>query len=159
MNQRKEIWDAMLNAEMNAKYWKALVDRYSTREFWARIVIAFTASVTVAGWQFWSGIPAVWKCFSAVSAVLSLSLPIINIPKKVELMSNVRQQWLKQFEAYREQWSQYKSTGKKQKIFDAFVKTRKAEAKIEADETHLPEDKDLLNNCQKAVIQARCPQP
>ena len=41
---RKEIWNSMLDADMNARYWGELSRTYYSREKWAKIFLAVMAS-------------------------------------------------------------------------------------------------------------------
>ena len=76
---RTAIWKSMLEADMNAKYWKYLVNRYSTRDKGFKIFLAIMASGTVAGWGLWEDIPWLWKSLSSISAIIAISSPILNI--------------------------------------------------------------------------------
>ena len=77
----------MLDADMNARYWKRLVNRYATRDKWLKIFMALMASGAVAGWGLWEAIPWLWKTLSSASAVVAISLPVLNYQKSIEQMS------------------------------------------------------------------------
>ena len=48
---RKIIWDSMLDAEMNERYWSKLSKRYYKKEQRTKIFLAIMASGTVASWS------------------------------------------------------------------------------------------------------------
>jgi hypothetical protein len=46
-NSQKAIWRAMLDADMNARYWKAMLIKYSREEKRIKIFLAIVTSGTV----------------------------------------------------------------------------------------------------------------
>jgi hypothetical protein len=86
---RREIWNAMLDSDMNSRYWGFMGARYSNWDMTVKIVLAITASTTVAAWGIWSQYPIWWKALSGLSAILAAIQPVINLTKKAEAMAGV----------------------------------------------------------------------
>ena len=76
-NIRRVIWEAVLDADLNLRYWDHLSRRYSTWDKYTKIFLATMSSSTVASWGFWDEIDILWKGLSAVSAFTAIALPIL----------------------------------------------------------------------------------
>jgi hypothetical protein len=104
MELKKAVWNSMLDADMNARYWKYLVERYSSRETILKIFLAVMASGTVAGWGIWDQYEIIWKVLSSVSALLAIALPILNYSKVIESMSELAGKWGELRIEYEDMW-------------------------------------------------------
>ena len=87
-DQKKFVWRSLLDADQNARYWRAMTLRYVRRERAAKIFLALVASATVAGWGFWREVGWLWQGFSILAALISVALPIFDVPRHVEEWSN-----------------------------------------------------------------------
>jgi hypothetical protein len=87
---RKLVWDSLLDADMNARYWGHLARRYQRREMRTKIFLAITSSGAVAGWTLWSRWPQVWHVLSGVSMVVAVALPVLNYSQIIEGVSELR---------------------------------------------------------------------
>nr|VFK17499.1 MAG: hypothetical protein BECKLFY1418C_GA0070996_103227 [Candidatus Kentron sp. LFY] len=86
---KADIWHSMLEADMNARYWKYLVHRYVERDKWLKIVLAVMAVGTVAAWGKWEEAEWLWKILSTASAIIAMSLPFLDYQRKIEQMSEI----------------------------------------------------------------------
>lgn len=145
----------MLDADMNARYWKILVYRYSKRDQALKIFLAAMTSGTVAGWGIWSDIPIVWKVLSSISAIVAISLPILNYQKLIDQMSYLSGKWGELRIEYEDLWRQVKSNSDLDSKERVYKKFRKIESTLQEREAKLPEDKKLLKKCQNEVLQSR----
>ncbi len=152
---REAIWKSMLDADMNARYWKCLVNRYAQRDKVLKIFLAVMASGTVAGWGLWEAIPWLWKTLSSISALTAISLPILNYQKSIEKMALLSGKWGELRIEYEDLWLQVKDTDTSQSLERAFKKFRKIESGLQEKETKLPDDKKLLLRCFEEVKQTR----
>jgi hypothetical protein len=84
---RKYIWELMLDSDMNVRYWKYSVIRYYNYDKRSKIFLAVMSSGTVASWSIWSSVPLLWQFLSACSAIIAITLPILNFQKSIETMS------------------------------------------------------------------------
>jgi hypothetical protein len=74
--RRVALWNAMLDADLNVCYWTWLSDRYSTLDKALRVIVAISASTTIAAWHFWAQFPLGWKTLSVVAGLISVISPI-----------------------------------------------------------------------------------
>lgn len=150
---RKQIWDSMLDADMNARYWSTLTRRYTRYDTGSKIFLAAMSSGTVAGWGLWSDVPILWKTLSAASALLAIGLTAVNLPKQITRLADQSGQWLQLFTDYELLWLEDGAmTAAQQKHYQDI---RKREASVKKNEVALPEDLKLLRTCQGAVIRSR----
>jgi len=152
---RDSIWKSMLDADMNGRYWKYLTKRYSDREKFLKIFLAFMASGTVAGWGLWQEFSLVWKILSSVSAVVAIALPILNYQKIIGQMSFLTGKWGELRIEYEDLWQEVKDLNSTPNHNAAFKKHRKIEASLEKRETGLPIDNKLLKKCFEEVKKSR----
>ncbi len=152
---KKAIWQSMLDADMNARYWKCLVQRYSARDKTLKIFMAVMASGTVAGWGWWETIPWLWKSLSSVSALVAISLPILNYQKSIEQMSGLAGKWGELRIEYEDLWVQVRNKSEPKTLESAYKKFRKIESALQEREAKLPEDKKLVLRCFNEVKKAR----
>jgi hypothetical protein len=149
------IWKSMLDADMNARYWKYLVVRYSARDKGLKIFLAIMASGTVAGWGLWEAVPWLWKSLSSISAIVAISLPILNYQKSIDQMSTLAGKWGELRIEYEDLWLQVRNHQDSQTLERAYKKFRKIEASLQEKETKLPDDKALLWKCFEEVKKTR----
>ena len=68
-------------------------------------LLAVVASATVAGWTAWKDFPALWQTLSIIGAVVSVALPIIDVPRHIETMGEVHEGWSTVLADYEEIWN------------------------------------------------------
>jgi hypothetical protein len=143
------VWELMLDADMNARYWAYLANKYQTYDQWAKIFLAATGTVTIGAWavqhQIFGGI------LSLVSA--SLFVFIYNLPKTVERMATLRGKWIELHFVFRRLWA------KSERLDDDEIDTVLAELQskvVSANqaEAGLPIDKALIDKCWTEVVAA-----
>ena len=153
---RKTIWDSMLDADLNERYWGHLSKRYYDRDKLAKIFLATMTSGTVASWGFWSDIEILWKILSAVSALLAIALPILNWPKSIQSMVYLRQKWSQIKSDYELLWLDAKNANDNQEKFRKELKKIKTrENSLSQKESNLPNDQKLLKKCSQEVLISR----
>jgi hypothetical protein len=155
VSMRDQIWKSMLDADMNARYWKYLVSRYSKRDKYLKIFLAVMASGSVAGWGFWQDMPAIWKTLSGISALISISLPIFNYQKTIEDMSVLSGKWGGLRISYEDLWIDVNNAPSANALKIIFQKYRQAEVTLQEKETSLPIDEELLKRCYREVKNSR----
>lgn len=152
---RSAIWKAMLDADMNAKYWKYLTIRYSFRDRALKIFMAIVASSTVAGWGLWESVPWLWKTLSSLSALIAVTLPFLTYHKTIEQVSYLSGKWSELRIEYEDLWLQVRTNPEPATLERAFKKSRRLESSLQQKEAMIPEDRDLLMRCFKEVRQSR----
>jgi hypothetical protein len=148
-------WYAVLEADLHQRYWRYMGLRFNRREGYAKIFLAATASATVASWSIWADNKALWQGLSIVAAIVSVALPIIDVPRKVDLMAEVQASWLQFMHDYEELWSSRTSLSDKQ--FTSRLSALKSrEVEVVKKSARLPsDDKKLADLCQKEVFTSR----
>ena len=85
------LYDLYRNALMNEKYFGNRLEFYRRANRAIEILLAITASGAVGSWAVWDTTLGtyVWKALGALSAILAIVKPIIQLSKQVELHSKV----------------------------------------------------------------------
>jgi len=154
-SMRKAIWDSMLDADMNVRYWAELGRRYYKKDIRYKIFLAAMSSGTVATWGIWSEVQPLWKTLSAISAVVALALPIINWPKMIQSMGNVKQKWVDIKADCEILWVEVNSKKDQAVLKEEFKKIKKREATASQQETNLPKKDKLVDECCEEVLESR----
>jgi hypothetical protein len=152
---RSEVWQRMLDAEMNDRYWRDRASDFAQREKGLKVFLAITSSATVAGWTVWHNVPIVWQILSGVSAVIAVALPILDYTSQVERASDLRSEWWDLAGEYRTLWVEL-NANLKAPISDRLrpLQGRETEmAKIES--KYFKRDEALVKKSQRAVLVAR----
>ena len=153
---KTEVWNAMLDADMNARYWHAILMRYYRRDKVGIIFLAVMTSGTVASWSIWVELELLWKILSAISALLAIALPIINWPKMIKKMAVLRGNWMEIKTQYEILWAKLNQKDHNaNEILKVFEEIKKRESDACGEESELPCDKKLLRKCQNEVRQSR----
>ncbi len=156
---KTSIWEAMLTADMNARYWKRLTQKITKQDKLIKIFLAATSSSAVAGWGLWEigqevG-PILWKIASGLSAIVACALPYLNHQKNIPIASELAGQWSELFVEYEDLWLEVKTNSNSTKTAAAFKKANKLRGRIGKKESKIPEDKKLLKECQQEVKRSR----
>jgi len=149
MPMSEDLWNAMLDADMNARCWASMTRIYSRIDLGTRIFLGITSSGAVAGWAM-EAAPGVWKTFSVLSAIVAVASPIFNFPKSIRGLSDMAGKWQLLHNDYEELWRNDRDMGDRstKKRFDEL---KRAEAKHKVNETGLPVFKRVLNASAEAV--------
>lgn len=78
---RMPLWNSMLDADMNVRYWGYVGRKFSAREKYIKIFLAvFSTTSAVASWAIWTYYAELWKALLSASAVIAIAiaLPILN---------------------------------------------------------------------------------
>lgn len=112
LGRRKHVWESMLVADMNRRYYQSLTDRYRRLDFWAKVLIAVTSSAAVSGWAVWShpGVDWIWKLASAVAAVVAIALPLADPAKSLRIASELAGEWFAVLREYELLWARIDDT-------------------------------------------------
>lgn len=148
-------WYSVLEADLHQRYWRYMGLRFSRREGYAKIFLAATASATVASWSVWADNKILWQSLSIVAAVVSVALPIIDVPRKVDLMAEIQASWLQLMHDYEDLWASRSSLSDKQ--FTSKLSALKSqEVNIVKRSARLPsDDRRLAAICQDEVVTSR----
>lgn len=154
-NVEKRVWESMLDADMSTRYWGKLARRYKQRETWAKVFLAGTSSGTVAGWAFWTSFPLAWKVLSSLSALIAISLPILNYPHKIEAAVDLHAEWKRLLYQYETLWSKTRDNVGAAEVLRSIKAFKEDEAQVSKKEAQLPQVAGLVRRCQEEVKHSR----
>jgi hypothetical protein len=150
--RRVALWNAMLDADLNVCYWSFLSDKYSRIDKTCRVIVAVSASTTVAAWGFWADFPILWKILSGLACLTSVITPIVWPADQVRRMNGLIGSWKQIAKDYELLWDrddELLTSG----TWESFKKAKEQQSKI--DETSLPFSDKLRRKAQQAVRQKR----
>ena len=153
---RKAIWEAVLDADFNVRYWGHLSRRYSARDNYTKIFLALMSSSTVASWGIWNEVNILWKILFSISSVTAIVFPFLNLQKKIGEMSNLRGKWSRISRAYENLWEDLLLGQTSAEVFNEYRRIRN-EMEGEEDNTalDLPHDKKIIQRCLDEVLESR----
>ena len=149
----RELWNSLLDAEMNVRYWSVICHRYSRYDVWSRAFLAITSSSTVASWEFWSQLPWLWKSLSAVSALVAIILSVVDLPKRISRVSVLVARWKHSEVEYQLLWQNDRALSSPQ-AKSKYRVCKNKEIDTKAHEQTLPRDQKLLKRCYDEVCRA-----
>ena len=150
---RKAVWDGLLGADFNKCYWNHLIRRYSKWDKYTKIFLVAMSSSTVASWSIWVEIDLLWKCLSAISAVTAIALPILDWPKTISRMSDLAGKWSRIEYEYENLWLELQGDSPINRVEEEYKRIRGEVAGL--DDTGLPEDVKLNEQCRNEVLESR----
>lgn len=142
----------MLTADYNVSYWGWVSDTCTKWDTRIKVLIAITASGTVASWGFWAQFPAGWKILSAVSAVAAIAHPYFFSSEKLKRISALVGTWKELCINYELLWEKDDSLSSTES-WSQFEAAKRREANI--DETNLPNWKRLKEKAYQHVVRKR----
>lgn len=154
MEIKKAIWDSMLDANLNVRYWGHLSRQYykTSRSF--QIFLALMASGTVASWGFWQDIELLWKILSGFAAVSAITLPILRLENKIEKMSILKGKWIELENEY--EFLRITMENKNlNELEQEYKRIKDKEIEASKEEKTLPQPKKLANKCYQEVLKSR----
>ena len=152
---RKLLWESMLDADMNARYWDDMIRRHVAFEQRLRVLLAVLTSGTAASLVFSLGADWVWKAMSTASAVTSIYLTTVGASKPVERMASIKNCWSQCLIQYEHQWIQLEAGGDQVALQHVFEKTRASQVAGTGEESHFRKLDEVLVSCQQAVRRSR----
>lgn len=155
---RKIIWNSLLDADMNERYWSQLSKRYYKKEKWTKILLAIMASGTVATWSIWSEYEQLWKFLSSLSAIVAIALSILNWPKIIQSMNVLTEKWSLIKSDYELLWLDVKKRIEDKdevRIKKALKNLMTKESTLSQKEANLPDDPKSLQRCMNEVKKSR----
>jgi hypothetical protein len=153
---REEVWDSMLTADYNSRYWEYLFKRYYRRQKVAEIFLAVTSSSSVAAWSIWRDINLLWQCLAGSSTLVAVILPILNYKKQIADLSEILSQWVQIRAEYELLWFDIEhGTPTRDHVIDQYKKLKRREIEVDKITSSIPDDERLLDLCRQQVINAR----
>lgn len=157
---RKTIWESMLDADMNTRYFAHLGRRVQKLEKRLTIFLALMSSSVIGSWKLWNDTEAwhsfsfAWQLLCGAAAILAVALPILDYPKQISTLAQLKGAYSTLLTDYEILWSRL-SRLKIGEADNEFRRIRTKEDSLSTLEAHLPFDRKLVLKCQVEVRSAR----
>lgn len=151
MSILKALWESMLDADMNERYWTYLSRKYYKTDRNIKIFLAIMTSGVVASWNLWANFQIAWKVLSGIAALTAIISPILKYERSIETLATIKGKWKKVLADYEILWlSRDRNDIEKIKEYEKIK-----EKECEIDEQNLPIDKRVLARIQDEVLKSR----
>ena len=157
MSLEREVWQRVLDADMNARFWGHMARRYQRIEKITLIAVAVLSSATVASWIAELHTSA-FKALSVLTAVMGVALPILNIARDVECMVELRVKWAGIRNQYQQLYDRFPRLSKTE-VQSKLEELSRRELDLEPLETRLPRSRKLIEASYLEVCRSRGLQP
>ena len=150
------IWNSMLSADLNYRYFSTLTGRFQSHDQWAKIFIAIFSSTVVSGWAIW-GQPElnwIWHVVSGLAAILAIALPIWNPANSMKIASKLAGSWFSILKDYEVLWTEVDEIDERG-ARDKLKKIVDEEKRLSEVDTLLKVNRKISSDSEKAVRQAR----
>lgn len=150
---QRQLWDSMLDADMNTRYWDLMGRRYVKRDRNAKICLAIMSSSAIVGWGFWNQVPWAGKILTTLSALIAIIIPILNYQDKISGVSDIAGNWMQiQFD-YENLWFTPDSASDGvESLLIQYNNIKRREAKTNIKEQEFPVDNKLIELCYGQVL-------
>jgi hypothetical protein len=157
MSTRTNIWESLLDAEMNVKYWGYLAKRFMFREKVSKVVLALTTSSVLLSLSLWQRFPLGPIILGVANTVLAISLPTLNYSERIQTMATLRGSWSQLSVEFDRLWQRAENidSSSKDEFENEFRLLKERTVQISVIETRLPNDRELVRRCQQEVRRAR----
>jgi hypothetical protein len=154
MTITKAVWDSLLDADLNVRYWREMSVFYSKLDRRIKIFLAIMASGTVASWQIWSDVQVLWKLLSAIAALTAIASPLLGYDEKIKKTSVLVGQWVEVRNEYDVLFSTLKHRTQGG-LENEFKRIKNKETEVSKKEENLPVKERLRGRCYKDVLRSR----
>jgi hypothetical protein len=147
------LWDALLDAELNACYWSKLSKKLLRNDRWRKFGVAITSSGTaIAAWGIWQTHPIVWKSLAGASCIVSIYESSIATTDRLKKCVMISTTWKELSMRYGLLWLRDQDLTSSDSLTEySSMKSREAGL----DETQFTENKKLLLEARSEILKAR----
>ena len=90
---KENIWYAMLDAEYMVKFTDRLGKRYYKYDMSSKMLLALTTSSSFLSLTIWGYFPILLEFLTALSAIIAIAIPIVNLPKSMRILVERADKW------------------------------------------------------------------
>jgi ABC-type multidrug transport system fused ATPase/permease subunit len=152
--QRRQIWDALLDADMNSCYWRHLARRYYYYDLIVKAAVLSISSGTVLTWLAWLEVDWLWKALSVLAACLSATSLVLNFPARIEMMMEMVAKWTALMNAYENLWNALDTTPP-ENVLATYGELQATRVELTRAESRLPLSTRLVSRASREVRQSR----
>ncbi len=150
------VWNSMLDADLNSRYWGYLGKRYYNFDWYSKVILSIVSVVGVVSWLFVKEALVYWRIISIIFAIVAVPLPFLDWPKKIEVMATLKRKWTElkhDYELFRVKVDDIENDVNS--LLKEFRLIQEKELELAALDSHLPTDKKVVMTCWKEVVQSR----
>ncbi len=148
--ERSEVWNAMLEADYQKRYWHAKAASFVCIDRRLQIFLAILSSAAVLSTLDDLELQDAWKWLSAITAVIATALPFMNYTRRSVAMTDIGAKWHWLELEYSSIWRTIDSDGFHE---SRFKELKSNEIEIGKLITDLPkDDKKLQDKCYRQVL-------
>lgn len=148
--ERSALWEAMLEADYQKRYWNAKAASFIRFDRKLQILLAVLSSSAVLSALGDLKLLDVWKWLSAITAIIAAALPFMNYTRRSVAMTDVGAKWHLLEIEYSSMWRTIDRDGFHE---DRFKELRAQEVEIGKATVDLPiDDKTLQDECYRQVL-------
>jgi len=157
---RKAIWNSMLTADGNFRYWKQVTLKYLRKDKYTKIFLAITSSSIIIGWiagliatsEWWAVYVSVaWKICSGGNVLVAIILPFMKYEETIKTASFLFGNWWKLKEEYEDMWRRV-NDGEENGIEEQYKSIKTREGGLVEQEAHIPENEQLKNEVYQEML-------
>ncbi|MCK5590622.1 MAG: hypothetical protein KAI72_01580 [Candidatus Pacebacteria bacterium] len=152
---KKLLWNSMLDADLNTKYWYYLNSSYNTKNFWVKVFLLIVAAGQLLSLLFTQK-QFFWTLLSVLTASIALFHLFVDWGKSIEKCYMLQKEWTYIKDKYDILWSKFRD----KKINDdeleqQYTQLKAKENDISYMESGLPQKKELIRKCHQEVLSTR----
>jgi len=153
---RYHIWNSMLDADLNHRYFGRLASRYKASDRWAKVFVAITSSTAVSGWAVWGtpGLDWIWKVASAMATIVAIAMPVFDPAASMKIASLLTGRWFSILSDYELLWARVDRMSESE-ADQACQVIAEAEKPLAEQETSLAKLPRLIRHCEAEVRRSR----
>ncbi len=153
-DQERALWDSLLGADMNSRYWAYIARRYQRRLKAATIFLAATSTSAVGALLVSLKVDWLPQVLSLATAVIAIALPILNWEGTIQTAVRVVERWAFLRTAYERLWVSLPAISNAD-ASTKFDEIKGRELELSWIEVTLPHDQTLLQKSYTEVLQTR----
>jgi len=153
---RQLIWDSVLGADLNHRYYTELADRLQYWDRGTKIFVAIMSSAAVTGWAVWGtpGLSWIWQSASALAAVVAVAQPILDPTKSIKTASQLAGAWYGTHKDYQVLWTRVDTASGKE-VRERCQELMTEEKRLAELGATLTTRRQLARRCEEEVRRSR----
>ena len=160
-NIGRRIWESMLDADLNARYWKYIGRKQFKKNRLLKITLAIVSVSTIAFSDFINSFLKVpWQLIVAIAAVIAYILPILNWEQNLKDLSTLTRLYAELQYEFEDLWADIEANDENldlHAVEEGYnrVRQKQRDVLLVLQSFGLPDDEDLIEACYRDVLSSR----